>query len=182
MQFSPNEDQLAIREMAQNFADDCLAPHALDWDEKKTFPVDVLRQAAALGMAGIYVRDDIGGSGLSRLDATMIFEALATGCPSVAAYLSIHNMCAWMIDTWGTPEQRQRWLPGLLRMDQLASYCLTEPGAGSDAAALKTKATRDGDGYILNGQKQFISGAGNPHEFYVVMARSGEEGPGGIST
>ena len=182
MLFALGEDQTVIREMARDFAQDQIAPNALDWDERKHFPVDVLRAAAQLGMAGIYVREDIGGSGLSRLDAALIFEALATGCPCVAAFLSIHNMCAWMIDTWGTEEQRRKWLPDLMKMDRIASYCLTEPGSGSDAAALRTRARRDGDDYVLDGQKQFISGAGNDHDFYVVMVRTGEDGPAGIST
>ena len=179
--FSLTEDQIAIREMAQDFAAETLAPHAARWDEEKHFPVEEMRAAAALGMGGIYIRDDVGGSGLTRLDAALIFEALSTGCPTVAAYISIHNMCAWMIDRYGSDEQRRRFLPKLCTMEHLASYCLTEPGAGSDAAALKTKAVRDGDHYVLDGQKQFISGAG-VSDIYVVMARTGEAGPGGIST
>ncbi|MBL8588933.1 MAG: isobutyryl-CoA dehydrogenase [Methylobacteriaceae bacterium] len=182
MQFALNEDQIALRDTARAFAQEKIAPHAVDWDERKHFPVDALREAAALGMAGVYVREDVGGSGLTRLDAALIFEALATGCPTVSAYISIHNMCAWMIDAFGSPEQRARWLPALCAMDKLASYCLTEPGAGSDAGALKTRATREGDHYVLNGQKQFISGAGNTDDFYVVMARTGEDGPKGVST
>ena len=181
MSFALSGEQVAIRDMARDFARSRIAPNALAWDEEKFFPVEVLREAAALGMSGIYVREDLGGSGLTRLDATLIFEALATGCPCVAAYLSIHNMCAWMIDAFGSGEQRQRWLPMLMRMDRLASYCLTEPGCGSDAAALTTRAERDGAHYVLNGQKQFISGAGNPDDFYVVMVRTGEAGPRGIS-
>lgn len=179
--FSLTEDQIAIRDMAQGFAAETLAPHALRWDEEKHFPVEEMRQAAALGMGGIYIGEDVGGSGLSRLDAALIFEALATGCPTVAAYISIHNMCAWMIDRYGSEEQRQAWLPKLCSMEHLASYCLTEPGAGSDAAALKTRAVRDGDHYVLDGQKQFISGAG-VSDIYVVMVRTGEAGPSGIST
>lgn len=179
--FSLTEDQIAIRDMAQGFAAETLAPHAVRWDEEKHFPVEEMRQAAALGMGGIYIRDDVGGSGLSRLDAAVIFEALSTGCPTVAAYISIHNMCAWMIDRYGSDEQRQKYLPKLCTMEHLASYCLTEPGAGSDAAALKTKAVLDGDHYVLNGQKQFISGAG-VSDIYVVMVRTGEPGPSGIST
>jgi len=132
-------------------------------------------------MGGIYIRDDVGGSGLSRLDAALIFEALSTGCPTVAAYISIHNMCAWMIDRYGSEDQRHAWLPKLCSMEHLASYCLTEPGAGSDAAALKTRAVRDGNDYVLDGQKQFISGAG-VSDIYVVMVRTGEAGPSGIST
>lgn len=179
--FSLTEDQIAIRDMAASFAAESLAPHAVRWDEEKHFPVEEMRQAAALGMGGIYIRDDVGGSGLSRLDAAVIFEALSTGCPTVAAYISIHNMCAWMIDRYGSDEQRQKFLPKLCTMEHLASYCLTEPGAGSDAAALKTKAVLDGDHYVLDGQKQFISGAG-VSDLYVVMVRTGEAGPSGIST
>jgi alkylation response protein AidB-like acyl-CoA dehydrogenase len=180
-QFALTEDQLAIQEMASAFAADTLAPHAARWDEEKHFPVEEMRAAAALGMGGIYISEDVGGSGLSRLDAALIFEALSTGCPTVAAFISIHNMCAWMIDRYGDEAQRQAWLPKLCTMEQIASYCLTEPGAGSDAAALKTKAVRDGDHYVLDGQKQFISGAG-VSDLYVVMARTGEAGPSGIST
>ncbi|HXT08233.1 MAG TPA: isobutyryl-CoA dehydrogenase [Roseiarcus sp.] len=180
--FALNEDHIAIRDMALAFARDKLAPHALEWDEKKHFPVDVIREAAPLGLGGIYIREDIGGSGLTRFDAALIFEALATGCPAISAFISIHNMCASMIDSFGSQAQREKFLPPLLTMERLASYCLTEPGSGSDAAALRTRATRDGDGYVLNGQKQFISGAGNAYDFYVVMARSGDEGPHGIST
>lgn len=179
--FSLTEDQIAIRDMAQGFAAETLAPHAVRWDEEKHFPVEEMRQAAALGMGGIYIRDDVGGSGLSRLDAAVIFEALSTGCPTVAAYISIHNMCAWMIDRYGSDEQRHKFLPKLCSMEHLASYCLTEPGAGSDAAALKTKAVLEGDHYVLDGQKQFISGAG-VSDIYVVMVRTGEAGPSGIST
>lgn len=182
MNFDLSEDRTAIRDMALDFAREKLAPHALEWDEKKHFPVDTLREAASLGMGGVYIREDVGGSGLGRLDAALIFEALATGCPTVAAYISIHNMCAWMIDAYGSDEQRQKWLPALCSMEKLASYCLTEPGAGSDAAALRTRAERDGDHYIITGQKQFISGAGNPHDFYVVMARTSDDGARGVST
>jgi alkylation response protein AidB-like acyl-CoA dehydrogenase len=180
-QFTLEDDQIAIRDMARDFAAERLAPKAVEWDQEKHFPVDVLREAAALGMGGVYVRDDVGGSGLTRLDATLIFEALATGCPTISAYISIHNMAAWMIDAYGSDEQRRRWLPGLCTMELLASYCLTEAGAGSDAAALRTRAVRDGDTYVLNGQKQFISGAG-AGDLYVVMVRTGGEGPSGIST
>ena len=180
--FALNEDQLAIRDMARAFAAEKLAPHAVEWDAKKHFPVAEMREAAELGMGGIYCGEEFGGSGLTRFDAALIFEALAQGCPTVSAFISIHNMATWMVDKYGTPEQRARWVPGLCRMDKLASYCLTEPNAGSDAAALKTRARRDGDFYVLDGQKQFISGAGNPDDFYVVMARSGGDGPRGIST
>ena len=181
MQFALSDDQLSIREMAQAFAAEKLAPGALEWDQRKHFPVDVMREAAGLGMAGIYVREDVGGSGLTRLDAALIFEALATGCPTVAAYISIHNMVGWMIDRFGSDEQRRQWVPRLCTMEILASYCLTEPGAGSDAAALTTRAAREGDSYVVNGVKQFISGAGVA-ELYLTMVRTGESGPGGIST
>ena len=180
-QFSLGDDQIAVRDMAHSFATEVFAPHAVAWDEAKHFPVAEMRQAAELGMGGVYISPEVGGSGLSRLDATLIFEALATGCPTVSAYMSIHNMAAWMIDAFGSDAQRQTWLPKLCTMELLASYCLTEPGAGSDAAALATRAVRDGDDYVLNGQKQFISGAG-AGDLYVVMARTGGPGPGGIST
>lgn len=179
--FGLNADQVAIRDMARAFAADRLAPHAIEWDGEKHFPVAELREAALLGMGGIYIRDDVGGSGLTRFDAALIFESLAQGCPTVAAYISIHNMVAWVIDAYGSQEQRARWVPALCRMDKLASYCLTEPNAGSDAAALKTQAKLDGDHYVLNGQKQFISGAGNADDFYIVMARTGGPGARGIS-
>ena len=179
-QFALDADQIAIRDMARAFAAEVLAPNALAWDEAKHFPVAEMRQAAGLGMGGIFVGEDVGGSGLSRLTATLIFEALAAGCPTTAAFLSIHNMTAALIDTFGADEQRRRWLPKLCSMELLASYCLTEPGAGSDAAALATRAVRDGGNYVLNGQKQFISGAG-ASDLYLVMARSGGEGTSGIS-
>ncbi|HEX8666588.1 MAG TPA: acyl-CoA dehydrogenase family protein [Beijerinckiaceae bacterium] len=179
--FALSPDHVAIRDMARQFAAEKLAPHAVEWDERKHFPVAEMREAAALGMGGVYIGEDVGGSGLTRLDAALIFEALATGCPTVSAYISIHNMAAWMIDRFGSDAQRQKWLPKLVTMETLASYCLTEPGAGSDAAALKTRASRDGDHYVLHGQKQFISGAG-AGDLYVVMARTGGEGPSGIST
>jgi len=181
MQFDLTEDQRAIRDMARDFAAEKIAPHALKWDEDKHLPLDVIRQAAALGIGGIYIKDDVGGSAMTRFDAALIFEALATGCPAVSAFISIHNMAAWMIDSYGSAEQRQRWLPRLCSMELIASYCLTEPGSGSDAAALRTRAVRDGDHYILNGQKQFISGAG-ANDLYVVMVRTGGDGAGGIST
>jgi alkylation response protein AidB-like acyl-CoA dehydrogenase len=178
--FALNADHAAVQEMAKAFADERIAPNALAWDEARHFPVDVLREAAGLGMAAIYVREESGGSGLTRLDAALIFEALATGCPSVAAYLSIHNMVAWMIDRFGSPELRERFLGRLASMEHLSSYCLTEPGAGSDAAALKTRARRDGEFFVLDGVKQFISGAGAA-DIYLVMARTGGEGAGGVS-
>ena len=174
------EDQLAIREMARAFAAEQMAPHAVEWDATKHFPVDVLRQAAELGMAGLFVREDVGGSALTRLDTVLVIEALAEGCPAVAAFLSIHNMCAGMIDKYGADAQRHAYLPGLCRFDGIASYCLTEPGAGSDAAALKCSARRDGEHYVLNGSKQFISGAG-VSDVYIVMARTGGPGARGVS-
>jgi alkylation response protein AidB-like acyl-CoA dehydrogenase len=180
-QFALNDDQTTIREMARAFAAEKLAPHALRWDEEKRLPVEEIRAAAALGMGGIYVREDVGGSGMTRLDAALIFEALAEGCPAVSAFISIHNMASWMIDAYGSDAQRRNWLPRLCTMELMASYCLTEPGAGSDAAALRTRAVRDGDHYVLNGQKQFISGAGE-NDLYVVMVRTGQDGAGGIST
>jgi butyryl-CoA dehydrogenase len=179
--FALNEDQIALRDTARSFAAEVFAPNALKWDETKHFPVEEMRQAAALGMGGIYISEAAGGSGLTRFDAALIFEALATGCPTVAAYISIHNMAAWMIDAYGSDEQRRQWLPQLCSMEKLASYCLTEPGSGSDAAALSTRAVRDGEHYVLNGQKQFISGAGSG-DVYVVMVRTGGPGPSGIST
>src|SRR5919206_3054649 len=158
--FSLDDDERVIAETAAAFAEKRLAPYALEWDETHHFPTDVLREAAELGMAAIYCHEDVGGSGLRRLDAVRIFEQLAKADPTIAAFLSIHNMCTWMVDTFGTHEQRKSWIPRLASMEAIASYCLTEPGAGSDASALRTKAVRDGDHYVLNGQKQFISGAG----------------------
>jgi alkylation response protein AidB-like acyl-CoA dehydrogenase len=180
-QFSLDDDQIAVRDMARAFADESFAPNAVAWDEARHFPVAEMRRAAELGMGGVYVAEDVGGSGLSRLSATLIFEALATGCPTVAAYMSIHNMVAWMIDAHGSDQQRKNWLPRLCKMELFASYCLTEPEAGSDAAALRTRAVREGDCYVLSGQKQFISGAG-ASDLYVVMARTGGAGAGGVST
>jgi len=181
MQFALDEEQTAVRDMARAFAAEKIAPFALKWDEDKYFPKDVMRAAAELGMGGIYIRDDVGGSGMTRFDAALIFEALATACPTTSAFISIHNMASWMIDSYGSDTQRQKWLPRLCTMELLASYCLTEPGSGSDAAALRTKAVLDGDHYVLNGQKQFISGAGDT-DLYVVMVRTGGEGAGGVST
>jgi len=179
--FSLTPDQLAICEVAKRFADERFAPNAVEWDQQKHFPVDALREAAALGMGAVYVREKSGGSGMSRLDAALIFEALATGCPSTAAYLSIHNMVAWMVDRFGSPELIRRFMPKLATMEHLSSYCLTEPSAGSDAAALKTRARREGNSsYALDGVKQFISGAGAA-DVYLVMARTGDEGAGGVS-
>jgi len=181
MDFTLTDEQLQIQESARRFAAEQLSPHALDWDEREHFPLDVVKQAGALGMGGIYVRDDVGGSGLTRLDAALIFEALSYGDPSIAAFLSIHNMCAWMIDRFGSDAQRTRWLPKLASLDLVASYCLTEPGSGSDAAALKTRALRDGDDYVVSGSKAFISG-GDVSDVYLLMCRTGGEGPSGIST
>jgi alkylation response protein AidB-like acyl-CoA dehydrogenase len=169
-----------LRATALDFARERIAPHALAWDEQRHFPVEVLREAAALGMAGLYVREESGGAGLSRLDAAVVFEALATGCPTVSAFLSIHNMVAWMVDRWGSEAQRAEWLPPLLTMEKIASYCLTEPGSGSDAAALSTKATRDNEGWVLHGTKQFISGAG-ASDLYLTMVRTGGAGADGVS-
>jgi alkylation response protein AidB-like acyl-CoA dehydrogenase len=183
-QFELNEEQRAIQEMSQAFAAERVAPFALEWDKARYFPEDVIRATGELGFGGIYIGDDVGGSGLGRLDAVLIFEALAAACPAFSSFISIHNMAASMIDRFGSEEQRKRLLPAITSMEQLASYCLTEPGSGSDAAALKTKAARgpgNGADYVLNGAKQFISGAGTS-DVYVVMARTGEEGPKGIST
>ena len=181
--FELSAEQEAIRELARDFGRDRLAPFALDWDREHVFPTDTLREAAALGMAAIFVREASGGAGLTRFDGVLIFEALAMGCPTIAAYLSIHNMCAGLIDAFGTERQIDAWLPKLATMEVLSSYCLTESGSGSDAAALRTQARRSGDHYVLNGAKQFISGAGagGADHLYVVMARTGEPGPQGIS-
>jgi alkylation response protein AidB-like acyl-CoA dehydrogenase len=181
--FGLSSGQVALHETASRFAAEEMAPHALDWDRENIFPLETLRAAAALGMAAICVGEEWGGAGLSRHDAAVIFEALAQGCPAVAAYLSIHNMCGAMIEAHGSEAQRRRWLPRLATMETLTSYCLTEPGCGSDAAALRTRAvSRDGI-YVLNGQKQFISGAGagGDGHLYIVMARTGEAGPKGVS-
>ena len=180
MDFALSEDQRAVEDAARRFAAEKLAPHAADWDSREIFPVDVMREAAALGFASIYVKDDVGGSSMTRLDAAIIFEELSAGCTSTAAFLSIHNMASWMIDRFGNDEQRQRFLPKLVTMEHIASYRLTEPGSGSDAASLKTRAVRDGDHYVLNGSKAFISGAGTS-DIYVCMVRTGEDGPKGIS-
>lgn len=179
-QFDLTEDHRAIRDMARAFAAERVAPYALEWDRTRHFPRNVVCETGALGMGGIYVHDDVGGSALGRLEAVLVFEALAEACPAFSAYISIHNMAAWMIDTFGDPDQRQRFLPKLTSMEWLASYALTEPGAGSDAAALKARAVRDGDHYVLNGTKQFISGAGE-NDIYVCMVRTGGDGPKGIS-
>jgi alkylation response protein AidB-like acyl-CoA dehydrogenase len=180
MDFELTEDQRAVEEVARRFAAERLAPYAADWDANEHFPVETLREAAALGFASIYVKGDVGGSDMSRLDAAIIFEELSAGCTSTAAFISIHNMASWMIDRFGGEEQRKRFLPKLTTMDTIASYCLTEPGAGSDAANLKTRAVKDGDHYVLNGSKAFISGAG-VSDVYVCMVRTGEDGPKGVS-
>jgi alkylation response protein AidB-like acyl-CoA dehydrogenase len=179
MDFELGEEQRAFQALARTFAREEMMPFARAWDENEVFPVETLRKAAALGFAAIYVRDDVGGAGLSRLDAAVIFEELAQGCTSTAAYISIHNMVAWMVDTYGSTEQR-KYVPKLCSMEHLASYCLTEPDAGSDAAGLKTRARREGDHYVLDGSKAFISGGGTS-DLYLVMARTGESGPHGIS-
>ncbi len=174
------DDQIAFKEAAQAFAEKEMAPFANEWDQECTFPIETLRKAAAMGFAGIYVNPEQGGCGLGRLEASLIFEELSTACVSTAAYLSIHNMVSWMIDTFANPEQKAKWLPKLMTMEWLSSYCLTEPSAGSDAASLKAKAERDGDVYVLNGEKAFISGGGASN-FYLCMVRTGEPGPKGIS-
>ncbi|XP_063167349.1 isobutyryl-CoA dehydrogenase, mitochondrial isoform X2 [Candoia aspera] len=174
------EEQKEFQKVAFDFAAREMAPHMAEWDEKELFPVETLRKAAQLGFGGIYVKPDVGGSGLSRLDTSIIFEALSTGCVSTTAYLSIHNMCAWMIDTFGNEEQRRRFCPSLCSMEKFASYCLTEPGSGSDAASLLTSAKKHGNVYVLNGSKAFISGGGDT-DLYVVMCRTSGPGPKGIS-
>jgi alkylation response protein AidB-like acyl-CoA dehydrogenase len=174
------DERAAILDAVRDFAATELSPHTLEWDAEKHFPRDVLRRAGELGLGGVYVKEDVGGAGLTRADAVAIFEELAYGDPTVTAYITIHNMVAWMIDAYGSAAQRERWLPGLVTMEDLGAYCLTEPGAGSDAAAITTSAIRHGDTYVLTGVKQFISGAGEA-SVYVVMARTGEPGARGIS-
>jgi len=181
MDFELTEEQQLIRESARQFAEARFRDNAEKWDAESIFPRDELREAAEMGFAAIYVNEESGGSGFGRLDAAIIFEELAAACSSTAAYISIHNMASWMIDRFGNDEQRAQFLPKLVTMDHFASYCLTEPGAGSDAASLKTRAVRDGDHYVLNGSKAFISGGGSS-DVYVVMVRTGEDGPKGIST
>ena len=180
MDFELSEEQRAFQATARQFAREEFAPRAKEWDEKYVFPIESLRKAAALGFGGMYIREDVGGANLTRLDAALIFEELAQGCTSTAAYMSIHNMATWMIDGFGGEAQRKRFLPKLCSMEHCASYCLTEPEAGSDAANLRTGAKREGDHYVLNGSKAFISGAGNSH-IYVCMVRTGGPGPTGIS-
>ncbi|KPH59302.1 acyl-CoA dehydrogenase family protein [Novosphingobium sp. ST904] len=179
-QFGLTEDQLAIQETARKFTADRITPYAADWDEKHHYPVDVWKAAGELGFGAIYVSEESGGIGLGRLDAALIMEAMSYGCPATSAYISIHNMVAWMIDTFGDQQLKDRYLPDLVTMEKIGSYCLTEPGSGSDAAALKTSARLDGDHYVLNGTKQFISGGGY-NDVYVVMARTGDHKSRGIS-
>lgn len=181
MDFALTDDQRAIQDAARAFAEAELAPHSARWDEDKHFPVDVLKAAAEMGFAGIYTGEEHGGMGLGRVEAALIFEELSRGDVATAAFISIHNMATWMIDSFGSEELRARFVPALVGMEKIASYCLTEPGSGSDAAALRTTAVRDGDHYVLNGAKAFISGAG-ASDVYVVMVRTGGEGPKGIST
>lgn len=180
LSFGLTEEQQTISSMVRDFADSEIAPHALEWDAEHFFPVDVIRSTAELGMGGIYVSEEAGGAGMGRMDAALIFEAMSTGCPAVASYISIHNMVAWMIDQYGNAEQKAKYLGPLVSMEHLGSYCLTEPNAGSDAAALRTSAREDGDSFVLNGVKQFISGAGST-DTYLVMARTGQDGARGIS-
>lgn len=179
-QFDITDDQREIQELARRFTADRITPHAAEWDEKHIFPRDTIKAAAELGFAAIYVSEESGGIALGRLEAALIMEAMSYGCPSTSAFISIHNMAAWMIDRFGSAAVKGKYLPDLVTMDRLASYCLTEPGSGSDAAALKTRAVRDGDDWIVTGSKQFISGAGE-NEVYVTMVRTGEDGPKGIS-
>ena len=179
-QFDLTEDQRAIQDMARKFTADAITPHAAEWDEKHIFPRDTIKAAAELGFGSIYVSEESGGIGLGRLESALIMEAMAYGCPSTSAFISIHNMAAWMIDTFGADAVKAKYLPDLIGMEKFASYCLTEAGSGSDAAALKTRAVRDGDHYVVTGSKQFISGGGE-NEIYVTMVRTGEDGPKGIS-
>ncbi|OHC94214.1 MAG: acyl-CoA dehydrogenase [Sphingomonadales bacterium RIFCSPLOWO2_12_FULL_63_15] len=179
-QFDLTDDQREIQELARRFTADAITPHAAEWDEHHIFPRDTIRAAAELGFGGIYVSESAGGIGLGRLEAALIMEAMAYGCPSTSAFISIHNMAAWMIDSYGSDALKAAYLPDLIPMTRIASYCLTEAGAGSDAASLKTKAVKDGDHYVVTGSKQFISGGGE-NEVYLVMVRTGQEGPKGIS-
>ncbi|WP_397575059.1 acyl-CoA dehydrogenase family protein [Sphingorhabdus sp.] len=179
-QFELTDDQIAIQDMARKFTADAITPFAAEWDEKSHYPVDVWKAAGELGFGAIYVSEESGGTGLGRLEAALIMEAMAYGCPATSAFISIHNMAAWMIDCFGSAELKARYLPDLVSMEKIASYCLTEPGSGSDAAALKTSARRDGEYYVLNGTKQFISGAGY-NDVYVVMVRTGEEKTKGVT-
>ena len=179
-QFGLTDDQRQIQEMAQRFTADAITPHAAEWDEHHHFPRDVVQAAAELGFGAIYVSPESGGIGLGRLEAALIMEAMAYGCPSTSAFISIHNMASWMIDRFGSDGLKAKYLPSMVTCERLGSYCLTEPGSGSDASALKTRAVRDGGDYVVSGAKAFISGAGE-NEVYVTMVRTGEEGPRGIS-
>ncbi len=179
-QFSLTDDQLAIQEMAQKFTADAITPHASEWDEKHIFPRDVIKQSAELGFGGIYISEESGGIGLGRLESAIIMEAMAYGCPATSSFISIHNMASWMIDCFGSQAVKDKFLPDLIPMEKISSYCLTEPGSGSDAAALKTSARRDGDDYIVNGGKQFISGAG-VNDIYVTMVRTSDDGAKGVT-
>jgi alkylation response protein AidB-like acyl-CoA dehydrogenase len=179
-QFDLTDDQVQIQEMAAKFTADAITPFAAEWDEKHIFPKDTIREAAELGFGAIYVSEESGGIGLGRLEAALIFEALSYGCPSTSAFISIHNMVCWMIDRFGAAELKQKYLPAMITMEAMGSYCLTEPSSGSDAAALKTRAVLDGDHYVVSGSKAFISGAG-ANDVMVAMVRTGEEGPKGIS-
>ena len=179
-QFDLTDEQRQIQEMAQQFTADAITPHAAEWDEKHIFPRDTIRAAAELGFGSIYVSEDAGGIGLGRLEAALIMEAMAYGCPSTSAFISIHNMAAWMIDRFGAQAVKDKYLPSMVTMERIGSYCLTEPGSGSDAAALKTRAVKDGDHYVVSGSKAFISGGGE-NEVYVTMVRTGVDGPKGIS-
>ena len=179
-QFALTEDQIAIQDMARRFTADAITPFAAQWDEDHSFPLDTIKAAAELGFASIYVSEESGGIGLGRLESALIMEAMAYGCPASSAYISIHNMAAWMIDTFGGVALKAHYLPQLVGMDKVASYCLTEPGSGSDAAALRTTARLDGDHYVVNGTKQFISGGG-VSDIYVTMVRTGDASPKGIS-
>ena len=180
MDFTLTNDQTAIKSMVQSFAKEKMEPFANKWDQEKTLPVDVLREAASLGLGGIYIPEKLGGTGLGRLDAAIIFEELSTACPSTAAFLSIHNMATWMISKYGSDYHFDNYLPKLISMELISSYCLTEPGSGSDAAALSTTAKKDGDYYILNGTKAFISGA-TLSDIYLTMVRTGDKSANGIS-
>ena len=181
MNFGMTEEQSAIFDMAHAFGQDHIAPHARAWEQQGTIPKSLWPKVAELGLGGIYVSEDFGGSGLTRLDATLVFEALSMACPAVGSFLSIHNMCGGMVDKFANPEVKAKWLPALCSMDKIFSYCLTEPGSGSDAAALRTRADTTNEGYRLNGTKAFISGGGYS-DVYVVMCRTGDDGPKGIST
>lgn len=180
MNFNLTEDQFAFAETAKQFSDQELAPHAAKWDKEHIFPKEVIQKAGELGFCGLYTPEDAGGLGLSRLDSSIIFEQLAMGCTATTAMMTIHNMATWMIASWGTEQIKDAWCPELVMGEKLASYCLTEPGSGSDAAALRTTAKKDGDHYVINGSKMFISGAGET-DVLVVMVRTGEAGPKGIS-